>query len=245
MSGKNSKNIIGFWGVPHPSQILWAKATYPKHKFVDLDVNYNYPSSNIIPDAYCKIIRNIIDNSIFLQDKMELILAAVGEEKCDSGRFAALLLKDMGFNVIESRFEEYPDSILYTPICKSNLPIVAKLNQIMDNVIKCESVRTIEVAPTHGFWGVPPNDFGFLDLFPDTTHLYGWIRCVEAQRPADMDIEMYVDENVPTVFFAQTFCSKMQLAKYLAQKHDGLYIDVDDLATNSVRAKVEAFIRLG
>lgn len=55
---------------------------------------------------------------------------------------------------------------------------------------------------------------------------------------------MHVDEDVPTVFFAHTFCAKMELAKYLAEKHNGLYVDVDDVASNSVRAKIEAFINL-
>jgi hypothetical protein len=245
MSDKNVKNLIGFWGFPHPDAVNFVKKNYPHHEFVDLDVNYNYPSSNVTPDAYCRIIRNIVDNSVFLKNRLELILGAVGEEKCDSGRFAALILKDMGFNVIETKFEEYVDTPAVTPICKSNLPLKDKINSIMNGVVKNEDLNVVESSPTHGFWGVPPNDFDFLDFFPDTTHVYGWTRCVEAKRPADMELEMYVDENVPTVFFAQTFCSKMQLAKYLAQKYDGLYIDVDDFATNSVRAKIEAFIRLG
>ena len=95
-----------------------------------------------------------------------------------------------------------------------------------------------------GFWGVPPNDLDILKLFPDDTHVYGWIRCVEAGVPADLDLEMYVDEDVPTVFYAQAFCAKSQLAKYLADKYNGLYIDIDDYASNSIKAKVEAFLRL-
>ncbi|MFA6988855.1 MAG: hypothetical protein WC197_02195 [Candidatus Gastranaerophilaceae bacterium] len=245
MSDENSKNLIGYWGFPHPDMINSAKAKYTGSEFIDLDVNYNYPSSNIIPDAYCRIIRNIVDNSIFLKNKLECILASVGEEKCDSGRFASLILKDMGFNIIETKFENYEYTSAITPICKSNLSLKNKINHIMNGVIENKDLDIIETIPTHGFWGVPPNDFDFLDLFPTTTHVYGWTRCVEAKRPADMEIEMYVDENIPTVFFAQTFCSKMQLAKYLAQKYDGLYIDVDDFATNSVKAKIEAFIRLG
>ena len=81
-------------------------------------------------------------------------------------------------------------------------------------------------------------------LFPNETHVYGWTRCVEAGTPADIDFEMYVDEDVPTVFYAQAFCSKAQLAKYLADKYNGLYIDIDDYASNSIRAKIEAFLRL-
>ena len=97
---------------------------------------------------------------------------------------------------------------------------------------------------TPGFWGVPPNDLSILNLFPDTTHVYGWTRCVEAGTPADLDLEMYVNPNVPTVFYAQAFCSKAQLAKYLADKYNGLYIDIDDYASSSVKAKIEAFLRL-
>ena len=82
-------------------------------------------------------------------------------------------------------------------------------------------------------------------MFPNSTHVFGWSRCVEAKRPADSELEMYVDENLPTVFFAQTFCNKMQLAKYLAKKYSGLFIDVDDYANNSTKAKIQAFMRLG
>ena len=115
----------------------------------------------------------------------------------------------------------------------------------MDNLIKPVKLELQQVKPEYGFWGVPPNDLDFLDIFPNNTHVYGWVRCVEAGRPADLELEMFVDESVPTVFFAQTFCAKMQLAKYLAKKHHGLYVDVDDTASNSVRAKIEAFIKLG
>ena len=47
-----------------------------------------------------------------------------------------------------------------------------------------------------------------------------------------------------TVFYAQAFCAKCQLAKYLADKYNGLYIDIDDYANNSIKAKIEAFLRL-
>ena len=81
-------------------------------------------------------------------------------------------------------------------------------------------------------------------MVPDETHVYGWTRCVEAGTPADIDLEMYVDEDVLTVFYAQAFCAKSQLAKYLADKYNGLYIDIDDYANNSIKAKIEAFLRL-
>ncbi len=91
---------------------------------------------------------------------------------------------------------------------------------------------------------MPPNDLEILKLFPDETHIYGWLRCVEAGVPADIELEMQVDPDVPIVFYAQAFCAKCQLAKYLADKYNGLYVDIDDYASNSVKAKIEAFVRL-
>jgi len=238
------ERLIGIWGYPAPDVLEKVKANYPGKELIDLDVNINAPASGVLPDAYCRIMRNIVDNSLFLRDRLDVIIASVGREKCDSGWFAAKILKDMGFNVIETKYEEY-SQILDTPISKSNLPLKQKITAIMDGVLGKTQNFIQEVNPEYGFWGVPPNYLDFLDIFPDTTHVYGWTRCVEAGRPADIDLEMYVNENVPTVFFAQTFCAKMQLAKYLAKKHSGLYVDVDDTASNSVLAKIEAFIKLG
>ncbi len=237
------KKLIGIWGYPHPDTLEKVKRTYPASEFIDLDINYNAPPSGILPDAYCRIMRNIVDNAINLKDRLDVIIASVGREKCDSGWFAAYLLKDMGFNVVETKFEKY-NHTLDTPISKSNLPLKQKINLIMDGILRNAQNPVHETKPEYGFWGVPPNDLEFLDIFPETTHVYGWTRCVEAGRPADLELEMFVDEDVPTVFFAQTFCAKMQLTKYLAQKHNGLYVDVDDIASNSVRAKIEAFIKL-
>ena len=55
-------------------------------------------------------------------------------------------------------------------------------------------------------------------------------------------LEMYVDPNIKTIFFTQSFCSKQILAKYLADKYNGLFIDSDGKITNSTKAKVEAFL---
>lgn len=239
------RNLIAFWGYPHPDEINKAKIDYPNHEFIDLDVGIDSPLSGILPEAYCKIIHNILDNAVHFKDKIDFVLAAVGEEKCDAGRLAAKLLQDMGFKVIETKFSEYSEQTnISTPISQSNLPLFDKVITIMDGVIEPQTVNPVYCEPTAGFWGVPPHDIDVLKLFPDSTHVYGWIRCVEAHRPADFDLEMFIGQNVPTVFFAQTFCPKMQLAKYLAEKHDGLYVDVDDIASNSVKAKIEAFLRL-
>ena len=186
-----------------------------------------------------------MDNAIHFKDDLGYILGSVGKEKCDSGRFVAKILKDMGFNMEFSVNENYPEKEIITPISTSNLPLAEKITRITANIIKEDNATYEYCEPKIGFWGVPPNDFGFLELFPKETHVFGWTRCVEAKRPADDELEMYVQEGLPTVFFAQTFCNKMQLAKYLAKKHCGLFIDVDDLATNSTKAKIQAYMELG
>lgn len=245
---------IGFWGYPPPDIVNKLKNQYPNSKWVDLDIDFSYPRTNILPEAYCKIIRNIIDNAMFL--KPGLIVAPIGKDKCDSGWFASEILKDLGFNIVQTKFENL-QQIREVKICTSKIPLYEKFTRITDGIIN-PSVYEDEYTQTEipenncsenklftpGFWGVPPNDMDLLKLFPDTTRVYGWTRCVEAGCPANIDLEMFVDENVPTVFYAQAFCAKSQLAKYLADKYNGLYIDIDDYASNSIRAKVEAFLRL-
>ena len=246
--------IIGFWGYPAPDTINNLKQVHPQAEWIDLDIDFGYPKANILPESYCKIIRNIIDNALFL--KPDIIVAPIGKDKCDSGWFASKILSDMGFDVITTIYEKLEPKRVVN-ICRSNLPLYDKVSRITAGIIQPEIYErdyTHAIIPndntsknpefTPGFWGVPPNDLELLKLFPDNTHVYGWIRCVEAGTPADLDLEMYVNPNVPTVFYAQAFCSKSQLAKYLADKYNGLYIDIDDYASNSIKAKIEAFLRL-
>lgn len=241
---KNSeKNTIGFWGYPPPKLIEKYKQKYPLAKWVDLDVDFNAEDRRILPDSYCRIIKNIINNAFLFKDELITILAPIGKDKCDSGWFASEVLKDLGFSVIPTIFEDVtPKKEL--KISTSNLPLRQKIEVITAQIISPQTLSLNKVSPKFGFWGVPPNDLSILELFPDETHVYGWTRCVEAGTPADISLEMFVDEGVPTVFYAQSFCSKAQLAKYLADKYNGLYIDIDDSATNSTRAKIEAFLRL-
>lgn len=233
--------IIGFWGYPNPKIVENTKKEYPNAEWIDLDIDFGYQDKNILPDSYCKIVKNIINNTVKLNP--EKIIAPIGKDKCDSGWFAAKLLKDLGYNVEESIYEnlENPYPI---EICTSSMPLYDKFVTITDNIVERKEIITTQCQPKFGFWGVPPNDLELLKLFPDETHVYGWTRCVEAGTPADIDLEMYVDEDVPTVFYAQAFCAKSQLAKYLADKYNGLYIDIDDYANNSIKAKIEAFLRL-
>lgn len=232
---------IGFWGYPNPKIVEKTKEEYPNAEWIDLDIDFGYQDKNILPDSYCKIVKNIINNTVKLNP--EKIIAPIGKDKCDSGWFAAKLLKDLGYNVEESIYEnlENPYPI---EICTSSMPLYDKFVTITDNIVERKEIITTQCQPKFGFWGVPPNDLELLKLFPDETHVYGWTRCVEAGTPADIDLEMYVDEDVPTVFYAQAFCAKSQLAKYLADKYNGLYIDIDDYANNSIKAKIEAFLRL-
>ena len=245
---------IGFWGYPHPKKIKELKNNYPNAEWIDLDIDFSYPKTNILPDAYCKIIRNIIDNATYI--KPDLILAPIGKDKCDSGWFASKILIDKGFNIIQTTFEDLEPKH-EIKICTSDLPLYEKVTTITDSITNlkllnkpCNQVlipdNNTSSNPlfTPGFWGVPPNNLELLKLFPNTTRVYGWIRCVEAGTPADLDLEMFVDENVPTVFYSQAFCSKSSLAKFLADKYNGLYIDIDDYASNSIKAKIEAFLKL-
>ena len=233
--------VVAFWGYPNPKIIDETKANYPNSEWIDLDIDFGYSDKNVLPDAYCKIIKNIINNAIEI--KPDIVLAPIGKDKCDSGWFAAKILKDMGFYVIESIFEDFANR-KELKICTSNMPLYDKIVAITGNIADDKEYDVEQCKPKFGFWGVPPNDLDLLKLFPNETHVYGWTRCVEAMTPADVELEMFVDEDVPTVFYAQAFCAKSQLAKYLADKYNGLYVDIDDYANNSIKAKIEAFLRL-
>ena len=235
------KDIVGFWGYPEPEIIK--KYKEQGFEFVDLDVDFGYPKTDILPESYCKIVKNIIDNAFYLRDRLHMIVAPIGKDKCDSGWFAAAVLKDSGFRVQTSIYEDLSVKN-ELKISISNLPLRKKFELITDGIVKCSTIEAGKVPPRFGFWGVPPNDLSILEMFPDDTHVYGWTRCVEAGCPANLELEMFVDAGVPTVFYAQSFCSKTQLAKYLADKYNGLYIDVDDYATKSTIAKIEAFLKL-
>lgn len=236
------KGKIGFYGYP-PEEVL-ISYIQKGYEFIDLDIDYNKPDTALLPAAGCQIIKNIINNAFYYKNDIELIIATVGEDKCDSGRFAAMLLRDYGFNVLfTSNMNKKPRAI---KICDSDLSLKDKINRVMDGILDKNLYKGNfnKVEPSFGFWGVPPNDFDILELFPDDTVVLGWVRCVEAGVPADLELEAYVPEGLKTVFFTQSFCAKGMLAKNLAEKHEGLYIDLERFATHSIKAKIEAFLRL-
>lgn len=237
------KKKIGFYGYPPEDRITFYKNQ--GYQFLDLDIDFNAPDLGLVPATTCQIIKNIIYNAFFYKEDLELILATTGEDKCDSGRFAAWFLQRYGFKVEFS----HNTNLKKRPIvvCDSNLPLVDKINIVMDSIVldskKGKVFKPLQ-KPSVGFWGVPPHDFDLLELFPSTTAIYGWIRCVEAGTPSDLELETFVEPGVKTVFFTQTFCPKGILAKELAEKHQGLYIDQEKKTTHSLKAKIQAFLRL-
>lgn len=233
--------MIGYYGHPPEKALEDARSRYGGD-FVDLDVAAGAPPAGVLPRAYCKILTNIVDNAVALRDRMDVVVASVGEEKCNGGANVALILRGMGFNVVETVNENRRRR--RTSICTSVLPLAEKVDRVMATVVGGHPSSLPQSSPTHGFWGVPPNDPALLDLFPPTTHVYGWMRCVEAGVPSDRELECRVDPEVPTVFFTQSFCAKQALAKYLAEKYGGLYVDMDAAVSDSILAKVEAFITL-
>ena len=233
--------MIGYYGHPPREALEEARCRYGG-EFVDLDVAAGASPSGVLPGAYCKILTNIVDNALALRDELDLVVASVGEEKCNGGRSVALILSELGFNVIETVNENRRR--LPLSISTSDLPLAEKVDRIMATVVSGAPPPLKECCPTHGFWGVPPNDPLLLELFPPTTHVYGWTRCVEAGVPSDHELESSVDPDVPTVFFTQSFCAKQATAKFLAEKHGGLYVDMDTAVSDSILAKVEAFITM-
>ncbi len=242
----SSGKLIGFYGFPRRELIRRAGDEWGSDaEFVDLDIDMGAPDAGILPATTCRIIANIVNNAVFLAHRLVTVIGAVGEGKCDRGRHIAYLLRERGIEVVESRFsrEEYENRKLV--YCCADMNLREKVEKIMDTVVEPEIKEFPPYcSPTHGFWGVPPNDMHLLELFPSTTHIYGWTRCVEAGRPSDTALECYVEPGVPTVFFNQAFCAKQDLAHYLAGKYGGMAIDCHDRVNDSIMAKIEAFIRL-
>jgi len=197
-----------------------------------------------LPKVYCAILRTVVLNVLHLQ--LDAVYIDVGPGKCDSALHVATILADMlAIPVLKTRNEDM--KAFGTPICSSEIGLVQKLERITEGVKSAEEKKDPPPAciPTAGFWGVPPRDFSILELFPDTTHVYGWTRCMENKTPADHELELHYNPDVPTVFYAQSFCAKTALARHLALKHPhGLFLDSDVTAGGSAKAKIQAFLEL-
>jgi len=200
--------------------------------------------SALLPKVYCAILRTVVVNALHL--KLDAIIIDVGAGKCDSALHVSTILQaTLSIPVLRTRNNDTQD--FGTPICQARLGLVEKMLAITEGVkhatpLPCQGKPC---KPKAGFWGVPPRDFSLLVPFPPTTHIYGWSRCLENKTPANEALEIVCNPKVPTVFFAQSFCAKTALAKFLAERHpQALYLDVDFTASSSAQAKVQAFLEL-
>jgi hypothetical protein len=242
--------VIGFWGAPPRAALEAAARRFPGAAFYDLDVHHGARETRTVPDAYCHIIRNCVDNALALGDRLLAVVAATGEEKCDAGRLAARLVAELSGAEVIRTVNPGIDPPAEAVLCDMAGPLKARVVRIMEAIVEpltpdeLRAARAARAEPTHGFWGTPPFPMEVLDLFPDTTRVFGWTRCVEQGRPADLDLETEVPPDLPIVFFSQGFCAKSMLARSLAARHRGMHVDVHDSLGAATMAKIEAFLRL-
>jgi hypothetical protein len=199
-------------------------------------------TSQYIPKVYCAILRTVVLNAMHLD--LDKIYIDVGPGKCDSALHTAIILENM-LSIPVIRTRNLDDKSFGTPVSRTRMPLAEKFTTITRGIQTKKKPALPSCIPSAGFWGVPPRDFSILSLFPDTTHIYGWTRCMENKTPANLEMETHVNPSIPTVFFAQSFCAKTALAHHLARKHPrALYLDCDVTAGSSARAKIEAFLEL-
>ena len=197
-----------------------------------------------LPRVYCAILRTVVVNALHIS--LDAVFIDVGPGKCDCALHVATVLEDMLVAPVY-RTKNEDRAGFGTPISESRMGLVEKFERITEGVKNAARLEDQPAAcqATAGFWGVPPRDFSILELFPDTTHIYGWTRCMENKTPADHELELLINPGVPTVFYAQSFCAKTALARHLAAKHrHALYLDSDVTAGGSAKAKIQAFLEL-
>jgi hypothetical protein len=249
---------IGFVGLP-PEEVLAPRRSETLLDLDNLIEGVTPRSESALPRTTCRILRRVYDNALSLD--LDEIVIDEGYGKCDGARgLAELLDATLPIPVVRTQNDNRIGA--GTPICDSDLPLRRKLELILDGIVGARHAvpippslpgarHAVPLRARAAFWGVPAADFGLYDLFPDAcpersrggTQVLGWTRCLENRTPADWELEMWVPEGVPTVFFAQTFCAKGIAAQHLARKHHGLFVDVDGVMPQPVRAKIEAFLR--
>jgi hypothetical protein len=234
------KRRIGFVGCP-PEEMLGPRR---EEELIDLDnlvEGVALRSDSALPRTTCRIIRRVLDNALTLD--LDEIVIDEGYGKCDAARGLADVLEDMlHLSVIRTQNDNQVG--VGTPISDAKLPVLRKMELILDGLVHPRGLSLeAEEDPPAAIWGVPAADFSIYELFPDGSQVLGWTRCLENRTPADWELETHVPDGRPTVFFAQTFCPKNVIAQHLARQHDGLHVDADGVLTQSVKAKIEAFLR--
>jgi len=241
---KTARRKVGFVGCP-PEEVM-ARYRRPDTELLDLDNQFpGVPLSaaeELLPANTCSIIKRILANCLALRPGV--IIYDDGYSKCDNARFLGEMIEELLPDVHLERTQNDSTRSHGTLICDSDLPLPEKVELILEDLVSpVDKSRLVPCPePPAAFWGVPCADFSIYELFPRGTQVLGWMRCFENRTPADLELECWIPPDVPTVFFAQTFCSKNILAKYLAHKHNGLYVDSDGVLTRSERAKIEAFL---
>jgi hypothetical protein len=234
------KRRIGFAGCP-TEEVLAARRD---EELIDLDnlvEGVEGKSESLLPATTCRIIRRILDNALAL--KLDEVVIDEGRGKCDAARALAEVLEDL-LDIPIMRTQNESREGQGTPISDSDLPLMGKMELILDGLVMPRELDLRrELNPPAAIWGVPAADLSIYELFPDGTQILGWTRCLENKTPADLELEMWVPQGMPTVFFAQTFCPKNVVAQHLARTYGGLHVDVDGVLTQPVRAKIEAFLR--
>jgi hypothetical protein len=246
MKNGATRKRTGIVGVP-PLEII-KKLRRDNALIFDLDEPIVQSSieaaSPFLPSVYCAILRTVVINAVSLD--LDEIYIDIGPGKCDSALHTATILEDSlpRTTIIRTRNRDRLD--FGTPICRTRMGLLEKLAAITASVTAPEPHQKLPPCPpTAGFWGVPPRDFSLLSLFPETTHVYGWSRCMENKTPDNIELEEHFNPAIPTVFFAQSFCAKTALARHLAGRHPhALYVDCDVSAGSSVKAKIQAFLEL-
>jgi hypothetical protein len=234
---------IGFVGCPPSGDFQKLADRHGTVEWIDLDNAFllqDRKSTELLPQNVCAIVKRIVDNALSLP--LAAILFDEGYGKCDHARAAAAVIENH-LNIPIHRTRNNNLVGKGTHLCDSGLPLAEKAERILQSIVEPAPASSLApVDPPCAVWGVPASDFHFYRLFPDGTRLLGWFRCLENGTPADEHLELALAPGVPTVFFAQTFCHKNILAKELARRTQGLYVDMDGALTSSVRAKVETFL---
>jgi len=246
MERENRAARAAIVGVPPLSVIRQLEAEGAE--IIDLDMplpGVSLPKmASCLPEVYCAILRTVAANAVALRPQR--IFIDVGRGKCDGATHVATILRHVLPASEVIAVENHDSEPFSTPRCLTKMPLLDKMQAITASVLSSAAHPSFAACrPTAGFWGVPPRDFSLLKLFPDTTHVFGWARCMENKTPDNSMLEEFFDPEIPTVFFTQSFCAKSALARHLAGKHPcALLVDSDVSASNSGRAKVQAFLEL-